>query len=173
MSRGPHRRHHVEYFLCCPVGCHGNLVFSTCYLVTTRSLLCVITGTWFSIRCSITDVWLCLHYSGFQPSCHYIHQPHCNRPVTVPERSKPCTVFARSEAGIVGSNWCVCSFFCVCVVLCLGRSLATSWSPVQGVLPSVKDQETEKSALCSKSGSKLPNGNTEEGKNAVTAQKMA
>jgi hypothetical protein len=50
--------------------------------------------------------------------------------------------------------WCVRAFFCVCVVLCLGRGLATSWSPVQGVLPSVNDQETEKSALCSKSGSK-------------------
>jgi hypothetical protein len=33
--------------------------------------------------------------------------------------------------------WCMC-LFCVCVVLCLGRGLATSWSPVQGVLPSVK-----------------------------------
>jgi hypothetical protein len=28
--------------------------------------------------------------------------------------------------------------FCVCVVLCLGSGLATSWSPVQGVLLSVK-----------------------------------
>jgi hypothetical protein len=28
--------------------------------------------------------------------------------------------------------------FCVCVVLCLDRGLATSWSPIQGVLPSVK-----------------------------------
>jgi hypothetical protein len=61
-------------------------------------------------------------------------------------RSKAGTVFARSEAGIVGSNttqsmdvWCVCMcLFCVCVVLCLGRGLATSWSLVQGVLPSVK-----------------------------------
>jgi hypothetical protein len=41
-------------------------------------------------------------------------------PVTVAERSKACTVFARSEAGIVGSNltqgmdvWC--AFFSVCV----------------------------------------------------------
>jgi hypothetical protein len=48
--------------------------------------------------------------------------------------------------------WCVCAFLCVYVVLCLGRSLATNWSPVQGVLPSVNDQETEKSALCSKVG---------------------
>jgi hypothetical protein len=53
-------------------------------------------------------------------------------PVTVAERSKACTDFARSEAGIGGSNltqgmdvWCVC-LFCVCVVLCLGRGLATS-----------------------------------------------
>jgi hypothetical protein len=42
------------------------------------------------------------------------------KPVTVAERPKACTVFARSEAGIVGSNltqgmdvWC--AFFCVCV----------------------------------------------------------
>jgi hypothetical protein len=34
--------------------------------------------------------------------------------------------------------------FCVCVVLCLGSDLATGWSLVQGVLPSVKnDYETE------------------------------
>jgi hypothetical protein len=32
---------------------------------------------------------------------------------------------------------CMC-LFCICVVLCLGRGLATSWSLVQGVLPSVK-----------------------------------
>jgi hypothetical protein len=44
-------------------------------------------------------------------------------PVTVAERSKACTVFARSEPGIVGSNHtqgmdvnvCVCAFFCVYV----------------------------------------------------------
>jgi hypothetical protein len=54
-------------------------------------------------------------------------------PVTIAERSKTCTVFALSEAGIVGSNptqsmdvlVCVC-IFCVCVVLCLGRGLMTS-----------------------------------------------
>jgi hypothetical protein len=48
----------------------------------------------------------------------------------------------------------VMRLFCVCVVLCLGRGLATSWSPVQGVLPSVNEQETEKSALCSKGGTR-------------------
>jgi hypothetical protein len=45
-------------------------------------------------------------------------------PVTTAERSKACTVFARSQAGIVGSNrtqgiedWClcVCAFLCACV----------------------------------------------------------
>jgi hypothetical protein len=40
--------------------------------------------------------------------------------------------------------------FCVCVVLCLDRGLAKSWSPVQGVLPSVKMiNEIEESVLCS------------------------
>ncbi|PNF20358.1 hypothetical protein B7P43_G12827 [Cryptotermes secundus] len=47
-------------------------------------------------------------------------------PVTVAERSKACTVFARSEAGIVGSN--PTQGMDVCVRLCLstGRGLATS-----------------------------------------------
>jgi hypothetical protein len=40
---------------------------------------------------------------------------------------------------------CMC-FVCICVVLYLGRGLATSWSLVQGVLPSVNDHETEKEA---------------------------
>jgi hypothetical protein len=37
------------------------------------------------------------------PSPNIIGVIH-SRPVTVAERSKACTVFARSEAGIVGSN---------------------------------------------------------------------
>jgi hypothetical protein len=44
-----------------------------------------------------------------------------NVPITVAERSKSCTAFARSEAGIVGSNptqgmdvWCMCVFLCLC-----------------------------------------------------------
>jgi hypothetical protein len=46
------------------------------------------------------------------------------KPVTVAERSEACIVFARSEAGIVGSNptqgmdvsyLCVCALFCLCV----------------------------------------------------------
>jgi hypothetical protein len=57
-------------------------------------------------------------------------------------RSKAWTVFARSNAEIVGSNptrsmdVCV-RLFCVCVVLCVGRGLGTGWSPVQGVVPTV------------------------------------
>jgi hypothetical protein len=55
------------------------------------------------------------------------------KPVTVAERSRACTVFARSETGIVGSNsthgkdiWCLC----VCTFLCLytAKGLATSRS---------------------------------------------
>jgi hypothetical protein len=63
-------------------------------------------------------------------------------PITVASRSKAWTIFARSNAGIVGSNptqgmdVCV-SLFCVYVVLCAGRGLAMGWSPVQRVLPTV------------------------------------
>jgi hypothetical protein len=37
---------------------------------------------------------------------------------------------------------------CVYVVLCLGIGLATSWSPVQGVLPSVKRSKLEPNSQC-------------------------
>jgi hypothetical protein len=59
-----------------------------------------------------------------------------------PSRSKASTVIDLSNTGTVGSNptqdmnICVC-LFCICVVLCVGSSLATGWFPVQGVLPSV------------------------------------
>jgi hypothetical protein len=60
----------------------------------------------------------------------------------VAARPKAWTVFARSNAGIVGSNptqrmdVCV-RLFCVCVILCVGSGLATGLSLVQGVLPTV------------------------------------
>jgi hypothetical protein len=72
-------------------------------------------------------------------------------PITVAAQSKAWTVISRSKTGITGSNptWgmdvCVRLYF-VCVVLCAGRGLATGWSPVQRVLPTVKYQETEKAA---------------------------
>jgi hypothetical protein len=58
--------------------------------------------------------------------------------VTVAARSKAWTVFARSNAGIVGSNptqvMDVClRLFCVC----LGNGLAMGWSLIQGILPTV------------------------------------
>jgi hypothetical protein len=63
-------------------------------------------------------------------------------PITVVAQTKAWTVFACSNAGIMGSNStlgidvCV-RLFCVCVVLCVGRDIETAWSPVQGVLPTV------------------------------------
>jgi hypothetical protein len=63
-------------------------------------------------------------------------------PITVAARSKAWTVFARSNPGIIGSNptggmdVCVC-VYSVCVVLCEGSGLATGWSPVHRVLPTV------------------------------------
>jgi hypothetical protein len=52
------------------------------------------------------------------------------RPITVAVRSKVSTVFARSNARIVGSNptqdmYICVRLFCVCVVLCVGSGLAT------------------------------------------------
>jgi hypothetical protein len=62
-------------------------------------------------------------------------------PITVAEWSKAWTVFARSDRGFEshsGHGCLVYVFILCCVVLCLGRGLATSWSLVQRVLPSVK-----------------------------------
>jgi hypothetical protein len=62
--------------------------------------------------------------------------------ITGAVRSKTRTIFARSNTGIVGTNPArgtdvYVRLFCVCVVLCAGNGLATVWSPVQRVLPTV------------------------------------
>jgi hypothetical protein len=54
--------------------------------------------------------------------------------------------------------WCVCAFFCVYVVLCLVRGLATNWSPVQGVLPSVKWSRNWETSPMIQSGNKRSKG---------------
>jgi hypothetical protein len=63
-------------------------------------------------------------------------------PITVAERPNAWTVFPNSNAEIVGSNPTqgrdvYVRLFCVCVVLRVDSGLATGWSPVQGVLPTV------------------------------------
>jgi hypothetical protein len=65
------------------------------------------------------------------------------------ERSKACTCLrslGSSDRGFEshsghGCLVCVCAFFC----LCTGRGLAMSWSPAQGVLPTVYDSERNRS----------------------------
>jgi hypothetical protein len=63
-------------------------------------------------------------------------------PTTMAAQSKAWTVFARSNAGNVGSNPIQGMDVCVCVysvffALCVGSGFATGLSPVQGVLASV------------------------------------
>jgi hypothetical protein len=55
--------------------------------------------------------------------------------ITVTSRSKAWTVFARSNAGFVGSNPTqnmdvYMSLFRIYVVLCVGSGFTTGWSPV-------------------------------------------
>jgi hypothetical protein len=61
-------------------------------------------------------------------------------PISIAERSEASTVFGRSNVEIAGSNPArgmdICVSLC-CVVLCVGRGLASGRSPVQGVLPIV------------------------------------
>jgi hypothetical protein len=75
----------------------------------------------------------CMHllynWSIFQVLTEHNCRSQCPRGL----RYEPA--FARSNSGIVGSNptrdmdVCV-RLFCVCVVLCVGSGLVTSWSPV-------------------------------------------
>jgi hypothetical protein len=64
------------------------------------------------------------------------------KPITVAARSKAWTVFFRSNTEIVGLNpnqgMDVCVLiFCVCAVLYGDSGLATGWSSVHAVLPTV------------------------------------
>jgi hypothetical protein len=71
------------------------------------------------------------------------HTPVYRRmPATVAAPCEAWTVFSHSNTGDVGSNLTrgmdVClRLFCVFAVPCIGSGLATGWSPVQGVLPTV------------------------------------
>jgi hypothetical protein len=62
-------------------------------------------------------------------------------PITVAARLKAWTVFARSTLGswlrIPLKAWMSLCVYSVCVVLCVGSGLATGWSPVQEVLPTI------------------------------------
>jgi hypothetical protein len=81
------------------------------------------------------------------------------QPITVAAWSEAWNVFARSNAGIAGSNptqgmdVCLC-LFCVCI----GSGLVTDWSPIQGVLTTVlglrnwSEAKSFTDALCSKVG---------------------
>jgi hypothetical protein len=61
-------------------------------------------------------------------------------PITVAARSKTRNVLARSNAGIESHSRHGCLCVCVCV---LGSGLVKGWSPIQGVLPTVLDYESE------------------------------
>jgi hypothetical protein len=81
-------------------------------------------------------------YHAHKSSGKNIQPVNIQQPITVVARSRAWTVFARWNAWIVSSNptrgMDVCiRLFCVCVVLYVGSGLATGWSPVQGVLPTV------------------------------------
>jgi hypothetical protein len=85
-------------------------------------------------------------------------------PITVAAWSKAWTVFARSNAGAVGSNptWGMdvyARLFCVFAVLCVSSGLRTGWSPVQGVL-----------RLCT--GLQNLNDNQKAGRNEVSADML-
>jgi hypothetical protein len=87
-------------------------------------------------------LWAYLIFSFVHRTIWWYFYIYMYVPITVAALSKAWTVFVHSNTGIVGSNttWgmdiCV-RLFCVCIVLCAGSGLATGWSPVQGVLPTV------------------------------------
>jgi hypothetical protein len=79
---------------------------------------------------SLSNVPVAPHYNA---EIIFLHQQ-----VTVAERSKACIVFARSEAGVIGSKslvriplrawmFSVCVCVCMCVLLCLCTSREALW----------------------------------------------
>jgi uncharacterized membrane protein len=90
---------------------------------------------------------LCMHvypYYCYYPSLRYknSHLQCLLKLITVAAEFIAWTFFVRSNAAIVGSNptqgiGVYVRIFWVCVVLCVGRGLATGWSLIQIVLPTV------------------------------------
>jgi hypothetical protein len=77
--------------------------------------------------------------------------------ITLAVRSKAWTIFPGPNTGIMSSIpiWVIVvgvRFFSVCVVLCIGSSLATGWSPVQRILPTVYKIKKVKSGQCPTNG---------------------
>jgi hypothetical protein len=78
----------------------------------------------------------------YAPQRLFIQSVRWFAPIIVAARSKAWTVFAPSNAKIVGSIPTPGIYVClrlirICVVLFVGSGLATGWSPVQGVLPTL------------------------------------
>jgi hypothetical protein len=96
-----------------------------------------ILHTVLSQNCLLQKISLHTVVTGFPACCKFCCYVY-EMKIIVAAQSKAWTVFARLNAGTVGSNptqgiECLCAF----VVLCVGSGLATGSSPVQGVLPTV------------------------------------
>jgi hypothetical protein len=96
------------------------------------------------------DEWLSQHVMQTDGQYHsditeltiFFYCDGASVPITVAALSKARTVLTRWNSGIMGSkstqgmDVCV-RLFCVYVVSCVGSSLWTGWSPVQGILPAL------------------------------------
>jgi hypothetical protein len=84
-----------------------------------------------ALRCCVVVAYATLPYLANEAvaAIYLYNREHIHVPIAVAARFRACTVFDRSNTGIVGSNptkgvdACV-RLFCVCVVLCVGSGLA-------------------------------------------------
>jgi hypothetical protein len=86
-----------------------------------------------------TVILSCIKYTVDETLLNNVRE---KQPITVAVRNKTWTLFARSNAGIVGSNptqgMDVCLRLCAFVLFCMfGSGLATGWSPAPGILPTL------------------------------------
>jgi hypothetical protein len=101
------------------------------------------TGLHIDVSDAVQPVVLLTVIIHFVINVHIFLLPciYSSLPITMAARSKAWTVFARSNAGIVGSNptqgWMSVCVYSVFMLSCVGSGLATGWSPVRGVLPTV------------------------------------
>jgi hypothetical protein len=127
--------HFIKFIIKFPTG-----ILNTCKNMSTNVERCkrvLLGGIYLQKRATTycNAVWA---YSKF---LHWISRNFglvvTEIPITVAVRSKVWNIFACSNTGIVGSNPTRDMYVCVYSMFVLGSGLATGWSPVQGVLPTV------------------------------------
>jgi hypothetical protein len=104
------------------------------------------SGLWelwvYSYTYNVIWILMCVQFYGCRFRVRCIYQIQCCVRSQWPRRlrhepSSPARILGWSVRIPLEAWMSPCAFIHVCIVLCVGSGLATGWSPVQGVLPTV------------------------------------